>query len=376
MKYYLGIIILVIGIISCKKDEPAPATPETPVPNEFKVEDLLKNWSGNIIVPNYEQYKTAAAELNSAVGVFKGTTTTANLESVKTKWKAAYLAWQKVSMYEFGPAADIILRGETNIYPTDTTQLNDLIAQGSIDLSGANKLDVKGFPALDYLLNNGTSTEVVDLFKDSNTGSNRMNYLVELSKQINNNATAVHTKWSTAGGDYSNQFNSAVGTDVGSSLGLLINTLNQHIERHLRDGKLGIPNGNRNFSATALPSHVEAPFKGDISVELAQTNLEAIELLYLGNYNGNSSGLGLDDYLESLNAKYGDGSLNGAIKTQFTACKNALKDVPSSLKDNLISNKSKVDAAVKELQKLIVLHKTDVPSATGILITYQDNDGD
>jgi hypothetical protein len=46
------------------------------------------------------------------------------------------------------------------------------------------------------------------------------------------------------------------------------------------------------------------------------------------------------------------------------------------LKDNLVSNKTKVDDAVKSLQKLVVLLKVDVPSATGILITYQDNDGD
>ena len=198
----------------------------------------------------------------------------------------------------------------------------------------------------------------------------------ELVNQIANNAESVNIKWSSNGGNYVNQFNGANGTDAGSSLGQVINALTQHIERHLRDGKLGIPNGNRNFSGTSLPGHVEALYYGNTSIELALENLNAIEAFYNGSNNDGVEGIGLDDYLISLGAEYNEGTLNDAIKAQFAACRNKLNAIPKPLKESLTSNKANIDEAVKELQRLIILFKADIPSATGVLITYQDNDGD
>ena len=257
MRLILGFLILVLGLFSCKKEDPKlPELPNTS--SDFYLEDLLKSWSGSIIVPNYENYNTDAADLKSAASAFQSDVSASNLEILRAKWKVAYLSWQTVSMYEFGPAANITLRGETNIYPLDTAELNGLVREGSTNITGANRLDVKGFPAIDYLINSGSNESVLSTFTDASSGSNRLGYLLEVATQIADNASSVSAKWSSTGSNYVSQFNSAIGTDVGSSLGLTINALNQHIERFLRDGKLGIPNGNRNFSGTALPNHVEA----------------------------------------------------------------------------------------------------------------------
>ncbi len=375
MRLSLGFLIIVLGLLSCKKEDPnLPELPNTS--SAFYLEDLLKSWSGSIIVPNYEKYNTDAADLKSAASAFQSDVSVSNLEILRAKWKVAYLSWQTVSMYEFGPAANITLRGQTNIYPLDTAELNGLVRAGSTNITGANRLDVKGFPAIDYLINSGSIESVLSTFTDASSGSNRMGYLLEVVSQIADNASGVSTKWSSAGSNYVSQFNSAIGTDVGSSLGLTINALNEHIERFLRDGKLGIPNGNRNFSGTALPNHVEAFYNGESSNELALQNVIAIQSLYLGQPVDGTDGIGLDDYLVSLNATYNSGSLNDAIKNQFLMCIETIEALPKPLKDNLVSNKAKVDDAVKALQKLVVLLKVDVPSATGILITYQDNDGD
>ncbi len=375
MRLSLGFLIIVLGLLSCKKEDPnLPELPNTS--SAFYLEDLLKSWSGSIIIPNYEKYNTDAADLKSAASAFQSDVSVSNLEILRAKWKVAYLSWQTVSMYEFGPAANITLRGQTNIYPLDTAELNGLVRAGSTNITGANRLDVKGFPAIDYLINSGSIESVLSTFTDASSGSNRLGYLLEVVSQIADNASGVSTKWSSAGSNYVSQFNSAIGTDVGSSLGLTINALNEHIERFLRDGKLGIPNGNRNFSGTALPNHVEAFYNGESSNELALQNVIAIQSLYLGQPVDGTDGIGLDDYLVSLNATYNSGSLNDAIKNQFLMCIETIEALPKPLKDNLVSNKAKVDDAVKALQKLVVLLKVDVPSATGILITYQDNDGD
>ena len=104
--------------------------------------------------------------------------------------------------------------------------------------------------------------------------------------------------------------------------------------------------------------------------------MNAIEVFYNGSNNDGVEGIGLDDYLISLGAEYNEGTLNDAIKAQFAACRNKLDAIPKPLKESLTSNKANVDEAVKELQRLIILFKADIPSATGVLITYQDNDGD
>ena len=44
--------------------------------------------------------------------------------------------------------------------------------------------------------------------------------------------------------------------------------------------------------------------------------------------------------------------------------------------DAIQSKNSELNETYSEIQKLIVYWKVDMPSRLGVLITYQDNDGD
>jgi hypothetical protein len=46
------------------------------------------------------------------------------------------------------------------------------------------------------------------------------------------------------------------------------------------------------------------------------------------------------------------------------------------LANAVVNNSSPVNTAYLKIVQALVLLKTDMPSALGILITYQDNDGD
>ena len=61
--------MIVVGVLSCKKDEPKEV--EVPTSTGFKIENLLKNWSTSIIIPSYEEYKTDVNELQIATSQFK-----------------------------------------------------------------------------------------------------------------------------------------------------------------------------------------------------------------------------------------------------------------------------------------------------------------
>ncbi len=51
-----------------------------------------------------------------------------------------------------------------------------------------------------------------------------------------------------------------------------------------------------------------------------------------------------------------------------------MQAVPDPLSNSIVNSQAVVNAAYLEIQKLVVLLKTDMPSSLGVLITYEDND--
>jgi uncharacterized protein len=104
---------------------------------------------------------------------------------------------------------------------------------------------------------------------------------------------------------------------------------------------------------------------------MASASAEALQKIYLGG-----SGIGLDDYLVAINAKYNGGSLNDAITAQLATVVSKVSAIPEPYSETVVNNPAPAQSAYDEFQKLILLMKTDMVSAMGILITYTDNDGD
>jgi predicted lipoprotein len=239
------------------------------------------------------------------------------------------------------------------------------IANRDFDFSLASDLKRKGLPALDYLL-----------YESKLNSLNHFDMLDVLIKELNSTTATVVNEWSSSGKNYLTEYSSKTGSDAGSSVGLTLNALLLHLERFHREGKIGIPNGERSFSGTALPLNVEGTYQGSESLKYAIENLKAIERLYLGTDHNGNDGIGLEENLIEIGAKYNGGSLDAAIKSQFKACFNAYAQINMPLNEAVVNQNDAVSKVFKEIQKLVVLLKTDVPSSLGILITYTDNDGD
>jgi predicted lipoprotein len=228
---------------------------------------------------------------------------------------------------------------------------------------------------LDYLLF-GTGknvTSILSKYTSDSKASNRKQYLAAVSAVIKTDVNKVVTAWLPTGGNYIQTFINASGTDAGSSVGQLINSLDYDFEI-LKNDKIAIPAGIQSMG-TLFPTKVEGYYSG-ISSQLAVLQLKTLQSIYLGNGTAPSDTLGFDDYLTQIGAQYNGGSLNTAIKAQFTSAITALAALPDPFSATVQSNTSGVTAAYGELQKLLVLLKTDMPSAMGVLITYDDNDGD
>ncbi|MGB3947217.1 MAG: imelysin family protein [Bacteroidia bacterium] len=368
---YLQLLLLciVFVFVACKKKENEEPTPD----DDFDKSGMLTNIGSGIIVSSYQSLKIKVTSLDSASMVFTSNSTTTNLLALREAFKQAYLAWQSVSVFEFGPAENALLRTNSNTFPTDTAQVMINIHSGNYDLSAINNIDAKGFPAIDYLLYSSDTSQLISLYTSDTYASNRKSYLNSLINELKINVNTVYTAWSASGGNYLATFTSSLGSDVGSSLGYIVNQLNYDFET-LKNYKIGIPLGKKTLG-TPLPDKVEGYYAKN-SVELAVAQLKAIQNLYLGKNTQGVDGVGLDDYLIHVKAQYNGGLLSDAIKAQLNIAIPKLESIPSPLAETIVSNPTIVDAAYTELQKLVVLFKTDMPSALGVLITYQDNDGD
>ncbi|WP_114780665.1 imelysin family protein [Botryobacter ruber] len=339
---------------------------------EYDRKAMLTNYADNLIVPGYEALKSETDQLATAVAAFTANPTAATLATARTEYQEAYLAWQDVSVYEFGPADEQMLRNSLNIYPTSATQIESNISSGTYDLQTTANLSAKGFPALDYLLYGAaTDAELLNQYTTGAQAANRNKYLQDITNLISQQANATYTGWTS--GNTAQSFKESGGTAVGSAVGNLVNQFNSDIDMTKRF-KVGIPSG-RFTGGTPVPDRVEA-FYSQQSLALLERNLRAQKAIFMGVSANSTNGPGLDDYLDHVEAKYGNTTLANAIIQQYDAALAAVAAVPAPLGQAVTSNTQAVTKVYDELQKLIVLTKTDMPAALGVAITYTDNDGD
>jgi len=335
---------------------------------------MIQNYGNNVILPSYNALQERVDDLQSSITDFSENPTTENLSSAQEELKQARLAWQDANLFQFGPAESNALRTSVNTFPADTDQIESNIDSGDYTLGTLSNTAAAGFPTLGYLLHGigNSDEEIVSQYVDDSNAENRTQYLQDNITFIKNNIDNVVTEWGSNGGDFISTFVSEenAGTDVGSSLGQLVNALVLHYERFIRDGKIGIPAGVRS-AGVPRPEATEAFYAG-YSVELAIANTRAAKRLFLGNNLNSEEGVGLDDNIEALDAS----ELSDQIVTDFDEAIAALQNLNDPLSENIENNNEPVLDAFSELQNLVVLMKADMASILGVTITFQDNDGD
>lgn len=348
---YKVLIVLAVVFQGCRPTENKG--------DEFDRESLLTNWADNIIVPSYVEYVDRLGVLGVAIEGFGLEYSEENHEDMKAALYDAYNEWQKVAAFEMGPASNRALLETSNTYPTDTVAVMEAVGDEQWAPGTPATLDNIGLPALDYLVN---GVELDDVTPEV------VEHMQRLAGYLRSEAEAVLIEWQLS---YRDEFVASTGTEMGSSVGEVLNAFNLVFESNVRRQKLGLPSGVSTFSQTPLPELVEAPFAGSWSVDFMRTSLEAFKNIYLG-----ADSIGLDDYLIALgDVEYGAG-LDADIKVQIETSYLAIDVLEDPLADFVVSQQVEAFGVYAELQALVVLWKVDMMSSLGVLITYQDNDGD
>ena len=365
----LGLLLL----IGCSKDDDT-VLPEVPSPGEFDRTELLTNYANKYIKPAYTAYNNEVNNLKSGVTSFNDTPTVASLQNLRTKWENTLLIWQDVAFLEFGPAANISLRAQTNVYPIDTGLINSNILSGSYNLQAASNFDAKGLQAIDFLLN-GLASNDMDVVTYYINNTNAKTFLQDVINDLEMNTAVVNAEWQNS---YGILFiaNSASNAQ-GSSVSDIVNALNQHYETYVRKGKIGLPAGVFNgFSQTPMPEHVEAYYSNQ-SLPYVYRSLSSLQKFVNGSsYANETGGSGLDDYMVFVNAKNNSEALNTVINNQFSTIKVELDKINDPLSNELTTNNTGVKNVYEKMQQMVGYIKVDMTNALEVLITYQDSDGD
>ncbi len=371
----LALLCLTALTISCKND------PKHPIPPAGTDSDrglMLTNIADNIVIPAYANFNAKLTIMITKSDAFIANPNPTTLTEYRTAWKDAYIAWQKVALFDFGPALDYTLSSFMNVYPTNVTTINANIASGTASLETFASYPAQGFPALDYLLNGiaATDADIVTLYTTDADATKRKAYLLQLTNQMRTKFDVVNNAWN---GSYRNTFVASTGTGLYSSTSLMVNGIVFYYERYLRSGKFGIPSGAM-VNGTLLPGSVEAYYTKDIAKTLAQTTHQAFVDFFNGKgFTTGIEGGSLKTYLNSLNAKDATTQvlLSETINTQFDVVNAKLALLSGEdLSNEVSTNNAAMIAVYTELQKAVRMLKVDMTSATSITITYADNDGD
>ncbi|MBL7720283.1 MAG: imelysin family protein [Flavipsychrobacter sp.] len=364
-------VTAVITVAACRKPGEEPDNNN----NAYDRGAMLTNLADGYIVPAYSQMSATLAALKGKAEAFTAAPDELKLSDLQAAWKDAYLLWQKVEMLEFGPEQTTALRMYMSIYPVSVSKINSNIASGSYNLEEFGNTDAQGFPALDYLLNglDNSNSAILNYYTAHSEAANRRQYLLNVITKMQQKITAVRDAWT---GGYRNTFVSATGTDVSSSLSLMVNAFVLHYERYVRSGKVGLPVGA--MTGVAAPQLTEAYYSPSMAKELAISAINAVNSLYEGiNFEGTVNGNGFKDYLAAIGTKdMGDKLMADIITDELGEARTAFMALGTPLKDAVVNDRPTVLNIYTEMQQVVPLLKVDMVSAFGISITYVDNDGD
>ena len=120
---------------------------------------ILANYSENIIIPRYNDFKSSMDNLNNSITTFVDSPNSTNYDNLQTNWIDSYKKWQFVEVYNISKAEQIMYGLKMNTYPVSKERIDNNIDSGKSDLTNPNDWSAQGFPGLDYMLHGIAETK-------------------------------------------------------------------------------------------------------------------------------------------------------------------------------------------------------------------------
>ena len=352
-RYLITSICLIFFLFTQCKDK------EEEQKDDFKKEEILSNLADNYIVPAYNDLQSQLNSLSNSWNTFVTTPSQVNLDVVRTDWKAANLSFHRIKTIEVGPAMTVGLNGALGTFPADTLQIETNVTAGTYNLASLDNIDAIGFESLDFLF---FGTDCLNKLTNS---ANRKAYVTAVITKMQNEVNQVVAGWVS----YRATFIAGTGTSSTSPFSLLVNAFCKDFEL-AKTAKIGIPIGTQSLGIQQ-PLYLEARRSG-FGKEFLVANMEAIHRLFLGKSYAGANGSGFDDYLIALEKS----DLSATIDNRLNTIETQPTTWSGTIENMMASSPTTLTDYYNYMQGTVVYMKTDMASAFGVLITYQDNDGD
>jgi len=361
MNRLLSLLFSILVIASCGSDDEGTSTNCTSTVEQSRVlaryADLIENRASGLVAN--------AVQLDGLAEQYLTTPSEQRLEDLKDAYIEVSEAWLFTEPFAFGPDGALLVSMEINPFPVDESAVDAHVSEGSFDESLSSNFD-RGLPALDYLLFNGTTT---DVHQNLATNAGARQVIADVSSAILSQSNVLLNTWK----DAESTFTVNTGTAAGSGLSVLINAVSKHFEDTRRD-RIGTP-----FGVTTLgfpnPQTVEAPYS-EKSLEWLERSIEASKSAFLATDPTSTQNLpSLAEYFSGLSGSDAT-QLVDDIESQYTLMLVEVADIDGPLKAAVEQDVDDVQEAYNAISRQVVNLKTDVPSVACVSITYVDNPSD
>jgi predicted lipoprotein len=317
-------------------------------------QQVLTDFGGKLVNPNYQDIQAQAYSLNQAVIAFNATPTDANLAVAQAAWRNTRTAWESCEGYLFGPVEDNNYDPSIDTWPLDKTSLDSLLSSSNpLGVSDINTLpfSLKGFHAIEYVIfGSGTAAQVA-------ANTRKMTYLVSLSQSLYDVTTALRSSWDPAQNNFADTL-SAAGA-AGNAYFRSRKAAFQAIVASMADicdevgtSKMQLPLG---INGQADSTQDESMFSHNSTADFTH-NIAGISNAYFSTY-GSSGGHSLHELVAANNLQ-----LDNQITAAITDAVGSFSTISPDYELAIYTQKTQIAAVQAKIAALKVLLDTPQPA--------------
>lgn len=349
------LLVLALSLGSACKDKEAEDSGEA-----LRVA-FLQTLANDVSLPAYAESRARAQGLSTALHALVDEVSAPNLRAAQQAWREARVAWKETEAFNLGPAVDLRTSVTVDQWPVEQAHLETELAgtaaltEAYVASLGANR---KGFHALEYLLFvPAAEAEALALLSEGAGAERRKAFLLALAAQVEHPLQELETRWSegyaqslSTPGEAYPSLKAAVDAYVNEAV---------FVSELIVSKKLGKPLG-LSSGGEAQPALEESGWS-DHSVADMAANLRSLRHVYEG--------------LSPLVAKAAPDT-DASVQQLLANAQARVNDIPLPYRTALVEQRAAVETAYAATNQLKRILATEVVSALGVTLKFNDNDGD
>jgi predicted lipoprotein len=319
---------------------------------KFSDRQVIAAFADQVVLPKYQAFSTATADLAKTLKAFADTPNDATLTAARDAWKTTRSGWEKTESFAFGPAGSLGYDGAMDSWPVNETDVKKILdSKEPLTPDNVAKMQdgQKGMHTIEYLLFGLRNDKKLSQFTERDR-----QYLSALGQDLSRVSVALLESWKTGVNDQpayreviatAGEENNGTYTTVPAGAQEMVTGILDCINEVAAE-KLGVPMKEK------TSDQFESRFSFTTHRDLAN-NIAGARNVYFGAKNAQAPAA---NSLSAYIAKK-DPTLDKQIQSEFQLALKALESLPAPLEQTIA--KPDVQRSFKTAQTaLTTLQKT------------------